>query len=99
MFPSVPSLNKIEERIDRATSDKYLNETKHAAQELSNKTLEKPLETSSSQIQSSVPTIYQLAPQYVNTNNYTGQVFAKDQNTCQISVPDLIQSVNGRQEL
>ncbi|MGI0006576.1 MAG: hypothetical protein ACREAR_01105, partial [Nitrosotalea sp.] len=41
----------------------------------------------------------QLAPQYVTQQNYTGQVFEKNGNTCQISVPELAQTINGIKQI
>ncbi len=43
--------------------------------------------------------VYQLAPQYVSRQNYTGQVFEKNGNTCQISVPELAQTINGIKQI
>ncbi|MGI0058463.1 MAG: hypothetical protein ACREBJ_01735 [Nitrosotalea sp.] len=43
--------------------------------------------------------VYQLAPQYVTQQNYTGQVFEKNGNTCQISVPELAQTINGIKQI
>jgi len=91
----VPSISKIfnpsniktlEQRIDNATSDGTSNNT----------TISSP----SQQANSTTPvSLYQLDPKYVNKQTYTGQVFSKTGSICQISVPDMAQTVNGQQEL
>ena len=53
----------------------------------------------SSSIIDTPTTVYQLPPKYVNQQNYTGQVFDKTSNTCEISVPAMAQAVNGQTEL
>lgn len=88
LFHGVPSLDAVKERIDRATSDKQdLNSTA-------------PANTVSGGGSDNITaSVYRLASQYVTRQNYTGQVFEKAGNTCQISVPDLAQTVNGKQQL
>jgi hypothetical protein len=95
---SAQSLDEVKERIDRATSDKQDN--------LIASNTNKTVGTNNIHSTSLVPntnsngtTVYQLAPQFVTRQNYTGQVFAKDGNTCQISVPDLAQTINGKKQL
>ena len=103
LFQSVPSsLDTVKDKIDQATSDKgIINESKSAIKDVSigakflaNST--RNLMNASNNFPTSV---YQLAPQYVNQQNYTGQVFEKTGSTCQISVPDLAQTVNGKKQL
>jgi hypothetical protein len=53
-----------------------------------------------SQQSNTTPTsLYQLDPKYIDKQTYTGQVFQKTGNTCQVSVPDMAQTVNGQKEL
>ncbi|MDE1769190.1 MAG: hypothetical protein KGI28_01375 [Thaumarchaeota archaeon] len=107
IFSSNPTLDALKTKIDHATSDKYLlNDTNSTIKQvtLGGKLVDSistGLPTASaSSTPASVPTsIYQLAPKYVNQQNYTGQVFEKTGDTCSISVPGLAQSVNGQTEL
>ncbi|SHO43444.1 conserved hypothetical protein [Nitrosotalea sinensis] len=94
---SAHSLDEVKERIDRATSDKQDNLTASNT----NKTVDtNNIHTSLvPNTNSSGTTVYQLAPQFVTRQNYIGQVFAKNGNTCQISVPDLAQTINGKKQL
>jgi len=83
---SPSNIKALEQRIDNATSDETSNGTTTAG--------------SSQQANSTTPiSLYQLDPKYINKQTYTGQVFSKTGNTCQISVPDMAQTVNGQQEL
>ncbi|MHB8601278.1 MAG: hypothetical protein ACYC6W_00280 [Nitrosotalea sp.] len=100
LFQSVPSLDTVKDKIDQATSDKgVINASKSAIKEISMGG--RLLDVSSTGAGSSnAPTsVYQLAPQYVTQQNYTGQVFEKTGNTCQISVPDLAQTINEKKQL
>lgn len=96
---SVQSFDAVKEKIDKATSDKdnqLISNTNKTAEGTNNST------KSPSYIQNASPVItsvYQLAPQFVARQNYTGQVFAKTGNTCQISVPELAQTINGKKQL
>jgi hypothetical protein len=98
LFQSVPSLDTVKDKIDQATSDKgVINASKSAIKEISMG--EKLLDTNSTGSNNAPTSVYQLAPQYVTKQNYTGQVFEKTGNTCQISVPDLAQTINGKKQL
>ena len=90
----VPSISKmlspsnikaLEQRIDNATSDEPSNSNMTSPNQQANNTT--PV------------SLYQLDPKYINKQTYTGQVFSKTGSTCQISVPDMAQTVNGQQEL
>lgn len=103
LFQSVPSLDTVKDKIDQATSDRgVINASKSVIKEISmgrklvdaNSTDQ--TDTVSSNTQASV---YQLAPQYVTRQNFTGQVFEKSGNTCQISIPNLAQTINGKKQL
>lgn len=94
------SFDAIKDRIDKATSDKQDNLTLYDT----NKTnLQETNNIKSTNLipntNSSVTSVYQLAPQFVTRQNYTGQIFAKTGNTCQISVPELAQTINGKKQL
>ncbi|MEO9276785.1 MAG: hypothetical protein ABI340_03245 [Nitrososphaera sp.] len=100
---SPSSINALEDKIDKVTSDHASNTTTSAlnkviggGEKLVN-TLNSSLSQQSSTTQPS--SLYELSPQYVTKQNYTGQVFAKNGNTCDISVPDMAQMINGQQEL
>lgn len=98
LFQSVPSLDTVKDKIDQATSDKgVINASKSAIKEISMG--EKLLDANSTGSNNAPTSVYQLAPQYVTKQNYTGQVFEKTGNTCQISVPDLAQTINGKKQL
>lgn len=111
LFQSVPSsLDTVKNKIDQATIDKgIINESKSAIKEVSMGAKFLANSTRPSTDANSIPgmssknniptSVYQLAPKYVNQQNYTGQVFEKTGNTCQISVPDLAQTVNGKKQL
>lgn len=93
LFQSVPSLDTVKDKIDQATSDKgVINASKSAIKEIS-------MGSRLLDVNNSPTSVYQLAPQYVTQQNYTGQVFEKTGNTCQISVPDLAQTINGKKQL
>jgi hypothetical protein len=97
LFQSVPSLDTVKDKIDQVTSDKgVINASKSAIKEIG---IGGRLLVNST-ISNNAPTsVYQLAPQYVTQQNYTGQVFEKSGDTCQISVPDLAQTINGKKQL
>ncbi|MDE1845128.1 MAG: hypothetical protein KGI10_07365 [Thaumarchaeota archaeon] len=104
LFQSVPSsLDTVKDKINQATSDKgIINESKSAIKDVSigAKLLANSTSTLIDTSKNNFPTsVYQLAPQYVNQQNYTGQIFEKTGSTCQISVPDLAQTVNGKKQL
>lgn len=105
----MPSLDTVKEKIDHVTSDKYaINASKSAIKEIS---MGRKLMNTNSSIDSSTnanftisnnntpTTVYQLPPKYVDQQNYTGQVFEKTGNTCEISVPAMAQAINGQTEL
>ena len=99
---SPSSMNAIEDRIDKATSDHMSNTTVTTLNKVIGESgkLVNTLNSSLSQ-QSAIQStsLYELPSQYVNRQNYTGQVFEKNGNTCEISVPDMAQMINGQQEL
>ena len=106
LFQNVPSLDTVKEKIDHATSSKYaINASQSAIKEIS--MAGKLIDTNSSgssttansTFNNSPTTVYQLPSKYVNQQNYTGQVFDKTGNTCEISVPAMAQSVNGQPEI
>ncbi len=102
-FQSVPSsIDKV------ATNKQVINDSKQAIKDvgIGAKLLENNsgILSSANSILSTAPnnnstSVYQLAPQYVTRQNYTGQVFEKNGNTCQISVPELAQTINGIKQL
>jgi hypothetical protein len=83
---SPSNLKTLEQRIDNVTSDKGSNGTTTTVNTANQQTIA-PISLS------------QLDPQYVNKQTYTGQVFQKTGTTCDISVPDMAQTVNGQKEL
>lgn len=108
LFQNMPSLDTVKEKIDHATSDKYMiNASKSAIKEINmdTKLLNNNSSTGSSitNVNSNPPnnitSIYQLPPKYINQQNYTGQVFEKTGDICEISVPSMAQTVNGQTEL
>lgn len=107
LFPGIPSLDTVKDKIDRATSDKQtFNASQAAIKGIGmGGNLVNSIESATNSISNENPknnsstTVYQLAPQYVTQQNYTGQVFDKTGNTCQISVPDLAQTINGKKQL
>ena len=108
IFSNNPSLEALKTRIDHATSDKYsLNGTNSTITQVTmgGKLIDTgsaslPTASASSPPDNITPTsVYQLAPKYVNQQNYTGQVFEKTGDTCSISVPTMAQAVNGQSEL
>jgi ABC-type antimicrobial peptide transport system permease subunit len=109
LFQSVPSLDAVKNKIDNTTNGKeIINASKSAIREISlgaklgsNLTGSTLADVSpiSSIISNNTSSVYQLPPQYVNKQNYAGQVFEKTGDTCQISVPALAQSINGQTEL
>ncbi len=108
LFQNMPSLDTVKEKIDHATSDKYaINASKSAIKEIcmggklidTNSSTGSSITVNSSSFTSTPTTVYQLPSKYVNQQNYTGQVFDKTGNTCEISVPAMAQSVNGQAEI
>ena len=107
IFSNNPSLNAIKEKIDRATSDKYsLNATNSTIRQgtMGGKLVDTnstglPTASASPPDNITPTSVYQLASKYVNQQNYTGQVFERTGNTCEISVPAMAQAVNGQSEL
>lgn len=98
LFQSVPSLDTVKDKIDQVTSDKgVINASKSAIKEISMGG--RLLDVNSTGSNNAPTSVYQLAPQYVTQQNYTGQVFEKSGNTCQISVPALAQTINGKTQL
>jgi hypothetical protein len=97
---STQSLDAIKDRINKATSDKQDNLTSY---DTNKTTLQGANNIKPANLipntNSGVTSIYQLAPQFVTRQNYTGQVFAKTGNTCQISVPEFAQTINGKKQL
>lgn len=55
--------------------------------------------TTNQQASTTPVSLSQLDPQYINKQTYTGQVFQKTGTTCDISVPDMAQTINGQKEL
>jgi len=97
LFQSVPSLDTVKDKIDQVTSDKgVINASKSAIKDIS---MGGRLLVNSTESNNAPTSVYQLAPQYVTQQNYTGQVFEKSGNTCQISVPALAQTINGKKQL
>jgi gas vesicle protein len=109
-FQSVPSsIDTVKGKIDQVASNKQvINDSKLAIKDVDLGA--KLLENNSGILSSanSIPntasnnnstSVYRLAPQYVTRQNYTGQVFEKNGNTCQISVPELAQTINGIKQL
>jgi len=69
-------------------------------QRIDNATFENNSTIASPSLNHTIPvSLSQLDPKYIDKQTYTGQVFAKTGNTCQISVPDMAQTINGQQEL
>ncbi|MDE1812119.1 MAG: hypothetical protein KGH86_02665 [Thaumarchaeota archaeon] len=109
-FQKIPSsIDTVKGKIDQvATSKQVINDSKLAVKDvgLGAKLLENNsgILSSANSILNMAPnnnstSVYQLAPQYVSRQNYTGQVFEKNGNTCQISVPELAQTINGIKQL
>ncbi|MDE1727736.1 MAG: hypothetical protein KGI02_02465 [Thaumarchaeota archaeon] len=111
LFQSVPSsIDTVKGKIDQVAGSKgIINDSKLAIKEVG---LGAKLLTNNSRIltgansilgtastNNNSTSVYQLAPQYVTQQNYTGQVFEKTGNTCQISVPGLAQTINGIKQL
>jgi hypothetical protein len=103
LFQNIPSLDTVKEKIDNATSSKYaVNASKSAINmgvKLINDNSGSSITTNSNSIDNTPATVYQLPSKYVTQQNYTGQVFEKTGNTCQISVPAMAQNVNGQTEI
>ncbi len=109
LFQSVPSsIDTVKGKIDQvANNTQVINDSKLAIKEvgLGAKLLENNsgiltrANSISSLATNNSTSVYQLAPQYVTRQNYTGQVFEKNGNTCQISVPELAQTINGIKQL
>ncbi len=108
-FQSVPSsIDTVKGKIDQVASNKQvINDSNQAIKDvgLGAKLLENNsgiLSSANSILNTAsnnATSVYQLAPQYVTRQNYTGQVFEKNGNTCQISVPELAQTINGIKQL
>ena len=109
-FQKIPSsIDTVKGKIDQvATNKQVINDSKLAVKDvgLGAKLLENNsgILSSANSILNMAPnnnstSVYQLAPQYVTRQNYTGQVFEKNGNTCQISVPELAQTINGIKQL
>lgn len=109
-FQKIPSsIDTVKGKIDQvATNKQVINDSKLAVKDvgLGAKLLENNsgILSSANSILNTAPnnnstSVYQLAPQYVTRQNYTGQVFEKNGDTCQISVPELAQTINGIKQL
>ena len=99
---SPSSINALEDKIDKAASDHVSNTTASALNKVigNGGKLVNALNSSLSQSDTAqTSSLYELPAQYVNKQNYTGQIFAKTGNTCEISVPGMVQMINGKQEL
>jgi len=107
LFQTEPALKTVKEKIDNITSNPYvINDSKSAAikvlgvgTKLLNNSSTDLLNSNSNSLNNAITTVYQLPSKYVNQQNYTGQVFDKTGNTCEISVPAMAQSVNGQPEI
>ena len=107
LFQTEPALKTVKEKIDNITSNPYvINDSKSAAikvlgvgTKLLNNSSTDLLNSNSNSLNNVITTVYQLPSKYVNQQNYTGQVFDKTGNTCEISVPAMAQSVNGQPEI
>ena len=108
LFQTEPALKTVKEKIDNITSNPYvINDSKSAAikvlgagTKLLNNSSTDLLNSNSNSLNNAIiTTVYQLPSKYVNQQNYTGQVFDKTGNICEISVPAMAQSVNGQSEL
>ncbi|MGB9124764.1 MAG: hypothetical protein WCC55_04360 [Nitrosotalea sp.] len=108
LFQTEPALKTVKEKIDNITSNPYvINDSKSAAIKvlttgtklLNSSSTGTPDSNSNSLNNSNPTTVYQLPSKYVNQQNYTGQVFDKTGNTCEISVPAMAQVINGQTEL
>lgn len=94
------TIDSIKDRIDKATSDSGINSTtvkSAVTNEVKGKLVD--MLNSSSKSVTTPMSIYNLPAQYVDRQNYTGQVFDKVGNTCKISVPGLSSTINGQKEL
>ena len=109
LFQTEPALKTVKEKIDNITSNPYvINDSKSAAIKvlsvgtklLNNSSTGTSTSANSNSLNNNTPTtVYQLPSKYVNQQNYTGQVFDKTGNTCEISVPAMAQVINGQTEL
>jgi hypothetical protein len=105
LFQSVPSsVDTVKGKIDQVASNKeIINDSKLAIKEvgLGAKLLENNsgILTGGALTNNNATSVYQLAPQYVSQQNYTGQVFKKTGNTCRISVPELAPTINGIKQI
>ncbi len=107
LFQTEPALKTVKEKIDNIASNPYvINDSKSAAikvlgvgTKLLNNSSTDLLNSNSNSLNNTITTVYQLPSKYVNQQNYTGQVFDKTGNTCEISVPAMAQSVNGQPEI
>jgi hypothetical protein len=106
LLQTEPALKTVKEKIDNITSNPYvINDSKSSAikvlgagSKLLNNTSEL-LNSNFDSLNNTITSVYQLPLQYVNQKNYTGQIFDKTGNTCEISVPAMAQSINGQTEL
>ena len=107
LFQTEPALKTVKEKIENITGNPYvINDSKSAAikvlgagTKLLNTSSTDLLNSNSNSLNNAITTVYQLPSKYVNQQNYTGQVFDKTGNTCEISVPAMAQSVNGQPEI
>jgi len=108
LFQNNSVLQTVKEKIDNVTSNKYaINASKSTINAISmdvklintNSSTGSSVKTNSSSFTNIPTTVYQLPSKYINQQNYTGQVFEKTGNTCEISVPAMAQSVNEQAEL
>jgi hypothetical protein len=109
IFQTEPALKTVKEKIDNITSNPYIiNASKSVAIKALNEGTKlvnanstgTSASTNPGSLNNNTPaTVYQLSSQYVDQQNYTGQVFDKTGNTCSISVPAMAQIINGQTEL
>ncbi|WP_101477836.1 hypothetical protein [Candidatus Nitrosotalea bavarica] len=109
IFQTEPALKTVKEKIDNITSNPYVVNASKSAEIKAISVGEKLVNanstgtstsTNSSSLNNNTPTtVNQLPSQYVNQQNYTGQVFEKTGDTCEISVPEMAQVINGQTEL
>lgn len=109
LFQNEPALATVKQKIDNATSSKYaIDASKSAIKAIgmgvklvdANSSAGTSTSINSSSLNDNTSTtVNQLPSQYVNQQNYIGQVFEKTGNTCEISVPEMAQVINGQIEL
>ncbi|MDE1725842.1 MAG: hypothetical protein KGH89_01080 [Thaumarchaeota archaeon] len=98
----VPALDTIKEHIDYATNHLQGNNTSSIGygSTLTNSSAGNTSEQSSNtHNQNAGQTLTQLSPQEVVKQTYTGQVFQNTNDTCQVSVPGMAETINGQTEL